>query len=99
MGAKIRQYNRFDVLLKAVRKELAETRQEINRLYITNEHKAILKRQVPELEKLVLYVESKCEWCTEVIADVMNDEQMFQKQKDEHFSSFDFNNRNIDYYK
>jgi hypothetical protein len=75
MAGKIRQYNRFDVLLKAVHEELAETRQEINSLYITNEHKAILKRQVPELEKLVLYVEGKTEWCTEVIADMLNEEQ------------------------
>jgi hypothetical protein len=77
MGKQIRQYNRFDVLLKAVHKELAETRQEINSMYITDEHRAILKRQIPELEKLVLYLESKCEWTTEIIADVIGDKDYF----------------------
>jgi hypothetical protein len=74
MGKQIRQYNRFDVLLKQVHKEMAETLQEINRLYITDEHRAILKRQIPELEKAVMYLETKCEWTTEIIADVLNEE-------------------------
>lgn len=77
MAAKIRQYNRFDVLLKAVHREQAETRQEISSMYITDEHRAILKRQIPELEKLVLYLESKCEFTTEIIADVTGDKEYF----------------------
>ncbi len=71
----IRQYNRFYVLLKLVKKELDETRKQIQSLYATNEEKAILKKQVPELEKTILYLEGKTEWTTEQIADVLNDEQ------------------------
>ncbi len=77
MANKIRQYNRFDVLLKQVHREQAETRQEISSTYITDEHRAILKRQIPELEKLVLYLENKCEMTTEIIADVTGDKEYF----------------------
>lgn len=71
----VRQYNRFDVLLKLVHKELSETSIQIQSLYATNEERAILKKQVPELEKTILYLEGKTEWTTEQIADILNEEQ------------------------